>query len=128
MVGSRVRTSGEEQEQCLTVGQSLAPQPIVGGIPGAITEQFKQLTIERADFGRLVLSFAGDSFELEDQRNWGDASFKTYCTPLRLGFPRAIKAGTEIAHRVEARFQPAKPSAAALAIRNSCFIIPPLLF
>ena len=24
---------------------------------------------------------------MEDQRNWTDASFKTYCTPLSLGFP-----------------------------------------
>ena len=25
--------------------------------------------------------FEGDVFETEDQRNWSDASFKTYCTP-----------------------------------------------
>jgi len=24
---------------------------------------------------------------MEDQRNWTDASFKTYSTPLALGFP-----------------------------------------
>ena len=29
----------------------------------------------------------GDVFEMEDQRNWTDASFKTYCTPLRQPFP-----------------------------------------
>ena len=28
------------------------------------------------------LAFEGDIFEMEDQRNWTDASFKTYCTPL----------------------------------------------
>ena len=26
--------------------------------------------------------FEGDIFEMEDQRNWTDASYKTYCTPL----------------------------------------------
>src|SRR6267143_1384070 len=26
-------------------------------------------------------TFAGDEFEMEDQRNYSDASFKTYCTP-----------------------------------------------
>jgi hypothetical protein len=108
MVGSRLRTFGEEQEQCLTIGQLLAPQPIVGGIPGAMTEPFKQLTIEREDFGQLQLLFTGDSFELEDQRNWGDASFKTYCTPLRKGFPRVVKSGTSVAHSVEVRFAPAR--------------------
>ena len=29
-----------------------------------------------------VLDFEGDIFETEDQRNWGDASYKTFCTPL----------------------------------------------
>lgn len=28
----------------------------------------------------------GDVFEMEDQRNWTDASFKTYCTPLEIPF------------------------------------------
>ncbi len=35
----------------------------------------------------LQLDFAGDVFETEDQRNWTDASFKTYSTPLTLPFP-----------------------------------------
>ena len=72
-----------------------------------MTEPFTELRIEREDLGQLLLSFDGDSFELEDQRNWGDASFKTYCTPLRKGFPRAVRRGTLIAHRVKVRFTPA---------------------
>src|SRR5205823_8748133 len=31
--------------------------------------------------------------ETEDQRNWTDASFKTYSTPLALGFPRRAERG-----------------------------------
>ena len=38
----------------------------------------------------------GDVFETEDQRNWTDASFKTYCPPLRLPFPRPFEDGEEI--------------------------------
>ncbi len=37
--------------------------------------------------------FEGDVFEMEDQRNWTDASFKTYCTPLSLPFPAPVKKG-----------------------------------
>ena len=37
--------------------------------------------------------FEGDVFETEDQRNWTDASFKTFCTPLRLPFPVEVPAG-----------------------------------
>ncbi len=37
---------------------------------------------------RLV--FEGDIFEMEDQRNWTDASFKIYSTPLSLPFPMQV--------------------------------------
>jgi hypothetical protein len=40
------------------------------------------------------LKFEGDLFEMEDQRNWLDASFKSFCTPLRLPFPVEIAEGT----------------------------------
>ena len=42
------------------------------------------------------LRFEGDVFETEDQRNWIDGSFKTFCTPLRLPFPVEIAAGTRV--------------------------------
>lgn len=45
---------------------------------------------------RARLAFEGDVFETEDQRNWTDASYKTYCTPLHLPFPVKQSAGTEI--------------------------------
>ncbi|MFN8514913.1 MAG: hypothetical protein U0841_20485 [Chloroflexia bacterium] len=44
--------------------------------------------------------FAGDIFEMEDQRNWTDASYKTYCTPLRLPFPAPIAAGETVVQSV----------------------------
>ncbi|WCJ60204.1 hypothetical protein NXS98_03490 [Fontisphaera persica] len=46
------------------------------------------------------LRFEGEVFEMEDQRNWTDASFKTYCTPLALPFPVWVKAGTRLRQRV----------------------------
>ncbi|MGH7006040.1 MAG: D-apionate lactonase, partial [Alphaproteobacteria bacterium] len=33
----------------------------------------------------------GDTFEMEDQRNWSDASFKTYVRPLALPWPYRIE-------------------------------------
>ena len=47
--------------------------------------------------------FRGDTFEMEDQRNWTDASYKTYCTPLSLPFPVEIAVGTQIQQSVELR-------------------------
>ncbi len=44
--------------------------------------------------------FTGDVFEMEDQRNWTDASFKTFSTPLRLPYPVEVPAGARIAQTV----------------------------
>jgi hypothetical protein len=51
------------------------------------------------------LEFTGDLFEMEDQRNWIDASFKTFCTPLRLPFPMEIKAGTRVRQEIRLRLE-----------------------
>lgn len=41
--------------------------------------------------GRSVdIAFDGDIFEMEDQRNWSDASYKTYCVPLVFPFTYEI--------------------------------------
>ena len=39
------------------------------------------------------ITFQGEVFEMEDQRNWSDASFKTYCRPLSLPIPYCLNAG-----------------------------------
>ena len=46
------------------------------------------------------VQFEGDVFEMEDQRNWTDASYKTYCTPLELPYPVEIAEGTEVRQTV----------------------------
>lgn len=46
------------------------------------------------------LEFAGEVFEMEDQRNWTDASFKTYGTPLDLPTPVEVAAGEVIEQAV----------------------------
>ena len=42
----------------------------------------------------------GDVYEMEDQRNWGDASYKTYCPPLSLPFPAEIPAGSRVSQAI----------------------------
>ncbi|HEX7900316.1 MAG TPA: hypothetical protein VF950_21290 [Planctomycetota bacterium] len=49
---------------------------------------------------RVRVEFEGDVFETEDQRNWTDASFKTYSTPLALPFPVEVRAGTRVRQSV----------------------------
>ncbi len=45
---------------------------------------------ETAAGHRLRLMFEGEVFETEDQRNWTDASYKTYCRPLARPYPYRI--------------------------------------
>jgi hypothetical protein len=54
--------------------------------------------------------FSGDVFEMEDQRNWTDASFKTFCRPLARPFPYAIKAGERIEQSVSISLRGSLPS------------------
>jgi D-apionolactonase len=51
----------------------------------------------------VELRFTGEIFETEDQRNWTDASFKTYGTPLDLPFPVWIEPGTRVEQTVTLR-------------------------
>jgi hypothetical protein len=47
-----------------------------------------------------TLRFTGDIFETEDQRNWTDASFKTYSTPQAQPLPVEVPSGTVISQQV----------------------------
>ena len=58
----------------------------------------------------VALGFDGDVFETEDQRNWIDASYKTYSRPLALPRPIHIVKGTRIEQRVTVRVTvPSRP-------------------
>jgi hypothetical protein len=41
----------------------------------------------------ITITSGGETFETEDQRNWSDASYKTYSRPLRLPYPYRIEPG-----------------------------------
>lgn len=51
----------------------------------------------------IQMDFSGDIWEMEDQRNWSDANFKTYPTPLSLPFPAEVKPGTRVEQSVAIR-------------------------
>src|SRR5579883_2883478 len=59
----------------------------------------------------------GDTFEMEDQRNWSDASFKTYVRPIGLPWPYELTPGQQLEQRVsltiEGRATAGRRSAAA---------------
>jgi hypothetical protein len=55
------------------------------------------------DGTQVEFEFSGDVFEMEDQRNWTDASFKTFCTPLALPYPVEVKKGERVFQMVVVR-------------------------
>jgi hypothetical protein len=59
-------------------------------------QDMRAISYEVAPGLHAEVRFEGDVFEMEDQRNWTDASFKTYCTPLGLPYPVAVTPGTRV--------------------------------
>jgi D-apionolactonase len=92
----------------------VGPQWIKDGTLQALFQPFERLEIKLTDDLEVTFRFEGDLFEMEDQRNWTDASFKTYSTPLALGFPRRARARQRFRQSVEVRFIGAGASAARL--------------
>ncbi len=80
----------------------VAPQLYVNGLPTPHLPfaNLRAMTHQVLPDSWAELRFDGEVFELEDQRNWIDASFKTYCTPLALPFPVEIPQGTRISQQV----------------------------
>ncbi|WP_158046844.1 hypothetical protein [Skermanella pratensis] len=68
--------------------------------PGQPILSIRSLTHAPAPGVRAICGFEGDVFEMEDQRNWTDASFKTYVRPLSLPTPYTIPAGTRLTQAV----------------------------
>ena len=71
----------------------------------------------------VTIVFEGEIFEIEDQRNWSDASFKTYCRPLSLPFPYTIAQGERVTQRIvidlDRKPESNRPSVAATSSRRT---------
>lgn len=61
----------------------------------------------------IDVRFTGDTFEMEDQRNWTDASYKTYSRPLALPFPYPLAAGERVRQSIAVRVTPTASPARA---------------
>ena len=65
----------------------------------------RALTHQAGDW-RVTTRMEGDTFEMEDQRQWGDASFKTYVRPLALPWPYVLQDGARFEQAVRLRWRP----------------------
>jgi hypothetical protein len=78
----------------------IGEQGFADGFYVPLFPSFDGLEVDLEGGGLVRFEFEGDLWEDEDQRNWTDASFKTYCTPLKLGFPHRLEPGDRIQQRV----------------------------
>jgi D-apionolactonase len=60
----------------------------------------RQLTHETPSGVRVTCRMEGEAFEMEDHRNWTDASFKTYVRPLSKPWPFTLRAGETLRQSV----------------------------
>ena len=81
--------------------------PVAGNLPDAIGPQIhlddgtdlplfepvSELEITHACGGVVRFGFSGDLWEMEDQRNWTDASYKSASTPASLGYHHEATVG-----------------------------------
>ncbi|MGZ8725383.1 MAG: hypothetical protein ACXWW1_02840 [Aeromicrobium sp.] len=84
---------------------SVGPQVIQDGQIHALMPPFASFRVDIASGIGMSLGFTGDEFEIEDQRNWADASFKIYSTPLARGFPHRLEAGERLRQSVTVDIQ-----------------------
>jgi hypothetical protein len=104
----------------------IAPQYIIDGIikPVFPFNEMRALSHEVMPGVWAELRMEGDIFELEDQRNWLDASYKTYCTPLRLPFPVEVPRGAVIEQVLTLRISGVQSAAAVVTDETVRVVLP----
>jgi hypothetical protein len=72
----------------------------------------RALTHEVLPGVKVACRMEGDTFEMEDHRNWMDASYKTYVRPLALPWPYTLKKGEKLSQKVTLQLEGKAPAAA----------------
>ena len=116
---------------CVLHGPSAAGQPWVietadgktseGRFPKLISphqpaKNLRAITHEVAPGIRARVDFEGEIFEMEDQRNWTDASFKTYCTPLEIPYPVQLAKGATVSQKIRISLEGDIPDPTPVAV------------
>lgn len=93
---------------------AVAIQDEIDGISCPLFPAYERLTISLADRFDVKFEFSGDLFEMEDQRNWTDPSFKSYSQwPAAGPEPVNARAGDAFSQSVTLSWSGDAPPAAA---------------
>ena len=83
--------------------------------PDCPFRDIRALTHEILPGLRVTCRMEGDTFEMEDHRNWMDASYKTYVRPLALPWPYTLNKGEKISQSVTLKLEGSVPKEAGKA-------------
>ncbi|KAA0970236.1 hypothetical protein FPY71_06810 [Aureimonas fodinaquatilis] len=91
----------------------------------------RALTHEAAHGLSVTCRMEGDIYEMEDQRNWTDASYKTYVRPLALPWPYTLPAGEKLQQSVSLTVSGSAGSSnealsSILTLEETTSLVPPL--
>jgi D-apionolactonase len=86
----------------------------------------RSITHEFSPGLKVTCRMEGDTFEMEDQRNWTDASYKTYVRPLALPWPYTIAKGAAIDQKVTLSVSGSAPNIESGESRSSLIIGKPV--
>jgi D-apionolactonase len=110
-VGRPYRARTEAGEVRGALPEAIDPQRIVGGTLSGMFDPYRELAIEVQPGLEAVVELEGDLLELQDHRNWTDSNFKSYATPLALGFPFDSRDGQRIRQVLTIAFRGEAPAA-----------------
>lgn len=110
--GCRYESSSPDGAHSGALPASVGPQLFDGTTFPPLFPAFDRLWITSRDGLAVQFTFEGDVFEMEDQRNWTDASFKSYSqSPVARADAWELRAGTQLRQRVT--ISPVSPAGAA---------------
>ncbi|MEQ8716847.1 MAG: hypothetical protein RIE08_04485 [Acidimicrobiales bacterium] len=92
-LGRRFHATGGAEETAGVFPAEVDPQLLRDGVLTAMFPPFDRLRCDLPDDVAVTFELDGDLFETQDHRNWADANFKTYGTPLAAGFPMDAEPG-----------------------------------
>ncbi|MDA8290138.1 MAG: hypothetical protein M0Z33_00410 [Actinomycetota bacterium] len=89
--GAPISTGPPGGETSVPAPSGISARPVVSG--------FHRLHLP-ADGVDVTVELDGATYEMEDQRNWGDATFKSYCPPLSEERPLRLAPGSPVSFTV----------------------------
>jgi D-apionolactonase len=91
--------------------------------PENLASHIASMTYSLDEANDLSIGFSGELFEIEDQRNWIDDSFKTFCRPLSEPRPIEFHAGDTLEQSIALSVVPKHLRSNVASPSNECGVV-----